>query len=90
LNSKNIWIKVSGPERISRQSSPWQDAVPFARKLVAEFGDRTLWGTDWPHPNLKEVPDDGVLVDLLAQIAPSEAQRRALLVDNPARLYRFP
>jgi 2-pyrone-4,6-dicarboxylate lactonase len=54
---------------------------------VAEFGDRTLWGTDWPHPNLAEVPDDGVLVDLLAQIAPGEAQRRALLVENPARFY---
>ena len=48
-----------------------------------------MWGTDWPHPNLKEVPDDGVLVDLIAEIAPSEAARRALLVDNPRRLYGF-
>ncbi|TMH62209.1 MAG: amidohydrolase, partial [Betaproteobacteria bacterium] len=84
------WVKVSGAERISRQSAPWKDAVPFARKLVAEFGDRAVWGTDWPHPNLKEVPDDGDLVDLLGEIAPTEARRKALLVDNPRRLYGFP
>ena len=90
LRDEKIWVKVSGSERLSRKAPPWEDAVPFARKLVAEFGDRTLWGTDWPHPNLAAVPDDGALVDLLAEIAPYEAQRRALLVDNPQRFYRFP
>jgi 2-pyrone-4,6-dicarboxylate lactonase len=88
-SEKHIWVKVSGSERISRQRAPWADAVPFARRLLAAFGERTLWGTDWPHPNLKEVPDDGDLVDLLLDIAPSEAQRHALLVDNPRRLYEF-
>jgi 2-pyrone-4,6-dicarboxylate lactonase len=87
LNAQNIWVKVSGCERASRQSPPWKDALPFARKLVGEFPERTLWGTDWPHPNLKEIPDDGVMVDNLAEIAPSEKQRQALLVDNPSRLY---
>jgi len=82
-------VKVSGSERISRKASPWPDAVPFARKLVAEFGDRCFWGSDWPHPNLAAIPDDGALVDLLAEIAPSERQRQALLVDNPKRFYRF-
>src|SRR5258708_720089 len=82
-------VKVSGSERISRRHSPWEDAIPFARKLVAEFGDRCFWGSDWPHPNLAAVPDDGVLVDLLEEIAPSEAARRALLVENPRRFYRF-
>ena len=89
MKTRHVWVKVSGSERASRKASPWSDAVPFARKLVAEYGDRVLWGTDWPHPNLKVVPDDGVLVDLLAEIAPSEAQRRALLVDNPQRFYGF-
>src|SRR2546429_6323976 len=82
-------VKVSGSERISRRPSPWEDAIPFARKLVAEFGDRCFWGSDWPHPNLAAVPDDGVLVDLLAEIAPSDKQRQTLLVDNPQRFYRF-
>ena len=85
--NKHVWVKVSGSERISRQASPWTDAAPFSRKLVSEYPDRVLWGTDWPHPNLKEVPDDGVLADLVAQMAPGEAERKALLVDNPARFY---
>ena len=89
MKDKNLWVKVSGSERSSRQSSPWKDALPFARKLVEEFGDRVLWGTDWPHPNLHAIPDDGVMVDNLAEIAPSEKQRQALLVDNPARFYGF-
>lgn len=89
LKDEKFWVKVSGAERASRQPAPWRDAIPFARKLVAEHGSRTLWGTDWPHPNLKEVPDDGLLVELIAEIAPSEAQRQALLVDNPQRFYGF-
>jgi 2-pyrone-4,6-dicarboxylate lactonase len=63
--------------------------VPYGRQLVAEFGDRTLWGTDWPHPNLSVVPDDGDLADLIAEFAPTEAERERLLVDNPQRLYGF-
>jgi 2-pyrone-4,6-dicarboxylate lactonase len=89
LDDAKFWVKVSGSERASRLGSPWQDAIPFARKLVAEHGDRTLWGTDWPHPNLKEVPDDGLMVDLIAEIAPGEAERQALLVDNPKQVYGF-
>jgi 2-pyrone-4,6-dicarboxylate lactonase len=90
LQDKNVWVKVSGADRASRQGPPYADAVPYARKLVEEFGDRCLWGLDWPHPNHQgPVPDDGVLVDLLAEIAPNEALRQALLVDNPQRFYRF-
>jgi 2-pyrone-4,6-dicarboxylate lactonase len=89
MRDSRFRVKVSGSERISRMPSPWPDAVPFARELVAEFGDRCFWGSDWPHPNLVAIPDDGVLVDLISEIAPSEAQRRALLVDNPLAFYRF-
>ena len=89
MRGSRFRVKVSGSERISRRPSPWEDAVPFARTLVAEFGDRCFWGSDWPHPNLAAVPDDGVLVDLLAEIAPSEKERKALMVDNPRSFYRF-
>ena len=89
MHDPRFRVKVSGPERISRKPPPWEDAIPFARTLVAEFGDRCFWGSDWPHPNLAAVPDDGVLVDLLAEIAPSDKQRQTLLVDNPRRFYRF-
>jgi 2-pyrone-4,6-dicarboxylate lactonase len=90
LDDKNVWVKVSGSDRVTRQGPPYADAVPFAGKLVAEFGDRCVWGTDWPHPNHQgPVPDDGVLVDVLVEIAPTQAARQALLVDNPQRFYRF-
>jgi 2-pyrone-4,6-dicarboxylate lactonase len=88
MEDKRFWVKVSGLERASRQGAPYADAVPFARKLVAEFGDRVVWGSDWPHPNLEAVPDDGMLVDLIGEFANAE-QRQALLVDNPQKLYKF-
>ena len=91
LENEHVWVKVSGSERASRRDAPYEDAVPFARRLVRTYPDRVLWGTDWPHPNFRaDPPDDGVLVDLLADIAPDEASLHALLVDNPMRLYRFP
>lgn len=84
----NLWVKVTGPERISRQGPPYDDFVPLAKTLVERFTDRVLWGTDWPHPNMTtHMPDDGVLVDMIPRIAPLPAQQQALLVDNPMRLY---
>jgi 2-pyrone-4,6-dicarboxylate lactonase len=88
MEKRHVWVKVSGAERISKQAAPWPDAAPFARKLIAEFGDRVLWGTDWPHPNLAVVPDDGDLVDFMGGIT-NDKERQALLVNNPARLYGF-
>jgi len=89
LEDKKFWVKVSGTERASREGPPYADAVPYGRKLIDTFGDRVVWGTDWPHPNLKEIPDDGVLVDVIAQMAGDDAKRQALLFDNPQRLYGF-
>ncbi len=86
---RHIWSKVSGAERLSSVGPPnYPDFVPFARHVVETFPDRVLWGTDWPHPNMHtHVPDDGRLVDLLPRIAPTPELQRALLVDNPMRLY---
>ena len=82
------WVKVSCPERLTVAGPPYDDVVPFARALVERFPDRVLWGTDWPHPNMKShVPDDGALVDVIPRIAVSEVLRQRLLVDNPMRLY---
>jgi 2-pyrone-4,6-dicarboxylate lactonase len=85
---KTIWSKVTCPERLTLAGPPYDDVVPFGRKLVELFPDRVLWGTDWPHPNMKKAaPDDGLLVDYIPQVAPSAAEQQALLVDNPTRLY---
>jgi 2-pyrone-4,6-dicarboxylate lactonase len=90
LENDHVWVKVSCSERASRQEAPYSDAVPFARTLVETFSDRVLWGTDWPHPNFRAAPpDDGVLFDLLQDIAPTPALLQALMVDNPLRLFRF-
>ena len=92
----NIWSKVSCPERLSVAGPPalhgernaYRDVVPFARYLVETFPERVLWGTDWPHPNLKHhMPDDGLLVDYIPHIATTPELQRKLLVDNPTRLY---
>jgi|TARA_R100000935_G_scaffold25088_1_gene44755 2-pyrone-4,6-dicarboxylate lactonase len=88
MEDDRFWVKVSGAERITKSGPPYADAVPFARTLVSRFEDRVLWGTDWPHPNIKKnMPDDGALVDLLMQIAPTEELLEKLLVTNPTRLY---
>lgn len=85
----NVWSKVSCPERLSKSGPPrYDDVVPFARRLVASFPDRVLWGTDWPHPNLKShIPDDGKLLDYVPLIAPTPDLQQRLLVGNPGRLY---
>ncbi|WP_417677562.1 amidohydrolase family protein [Pseudodonghicola sp.] len=86
--NQNFWTKVSCPERLTVAGPPYADVVPFARHLVETFPDRVLWGTDWPHPNMKShMPDDGQLVDVIPQIAPTEELRQKLLIDNPMRLY---
>ena len=82
------WVKICGAERVSSAGAPFRDAVPFAQALLAAAPDRVLWGTDWPHPNIAgDMPNDGDLVDLLAEVTDDEALRRKVLVDNPTRLY---
>ena len=87
--NENFWTKVSCPDRLSSSGPPdYDDFVPFGRRLVESFPDRVLWGTDWPHPNLKShTPDDGKLVDVIPKIAVTEELQRKLLVNNPMRLY---
>src|SRR5262249_37541177 len=79
---RNFWVKATCPERMTVAGPPYDDVVPFGRGLVEKFPDRVIWGTDWPHPNMKkEAPDDGALVDYIPRIARTTAQQRALLVD---------
>ena len=89
LDDERCWVKISGAERLTAtpHHPPYDDVVPYARALIAAAPDRVLWGTDWPHPNVRHMPDDGDLVDLLAAFAPDEATRHRILVDNPRRLY---
>jgi 2-pyrone-4,6-dicarboxylate lactonase len=83
---EHVWVKVSGAERIAEP--PFDTAIPFARALMQAIPDRVMWGTDFPHPNLKHEVDEADLVDMLPEYGDAAALRK-LLVDNPARLYGF-
>lgn len=87
---ERCWVKISCAERLTEgRVAPYDDVVPFAQALVAAAPNRILWGTDWPHPNLDQMPDEGHLVDLLAEIVPDDNTRNQILVDNPQVLYPF-
>ena len=99
VRSEKGYVKISGAYRASDQPPDYPDLVPLARGLIEANPHRILWGSDWPHPDtgagrkpsdlspLLRV-DDGHLLDLLANWAPDTASRNAILVDNPATLYR--
>ena len=98
LKDNHVWVKVSGADKIcntqvhSYFGLPFVDVIPFARAVIAAAPDRVIWGTDWPHSNNfipGHTPNDGDLVDLLAEFAPDEQTRKKILVDNPAALYGF-
>lgn len=89
LDRGNVWVKLSGTDRNTRQRYPYADAVSFARDLAMYAPERIVWGTDWPHPNHPAVPNDGELVDLIAEITPNARTRHLMLVDNPAKLFGF-
>ena len=92
LDSGRVWLKLSGPMRCTQQNYPYSEVTPLAHALVRHAPERLVWGTDWPHVNLdgREMPNDGDLLDLLAEWVPDEATRPRILVDNPGKLYGFP
>ena len=88
----NVWVKLSGAYHVSKAGKPdYEDVAPIARAVVAVSTDRLLWGSDWPHPTetAETMPDDARLLDLLADWTDTQEQRKAILSDNPARLYGF-
>ncbi|MFL5071266.1 MAG: amidohydrolase family protein [Xanthobacteraceae bacterium] len=89
VDAGNVWVKLSGTDRVSQQEPPFRDAVALARILAEQAPERILWGTDWPHPNVRRMPNDGELVDLIPDIAVNETTRRRMLVDNPAEFFGF-
>ena len=101
LQSGRVYLKLSAPYRISSLAD-YSDVAPLARLLIAHAPQRMLWGTDWPHtgpiPGIPRRPDilepfrpvdDGAALRRLIEWAPDRAVLRAILVDNPARLFDF-
>ena len=87
MRHDNAWVKICGGERISSQDAPFHDAIPFAQSLIAAAPSRVLWGTDFPHPNVRIMPNDGELVNLLGEYTSDPAVQKQILVENPNTLY---
>lgn len=94
LDSRDdIWFKATCPERLDAKKEggmgdPWDNFAAAVAPLVADYSDRVIWGTDWPHPNMQdEIADDGHIVDMIPRIAPTAELQENLLVTNPMRLY---
>ncbi|MXP26559.1 amidohydrolase family protein [Altererythrobacter indicus] len=84
----DVWFKPTCPDRLDPSGDPWNQFAEAVAPLVADYSDRCIWGTDWPHPNQQNVlPDDGHLVDMIPRIAPTAELQQKLLVTNPDRLY---
>jgi D-galactarolactone isomerase len=91
LDRGNTWVKLSGAYLNTASGAPaYADATKVAQAYAKIAPERMVWGSDWPHRGEKQMPDDAVLFDLLAQWAPDEAVRKRILVDNPTALYGFP
>ena len=93
LDRGNAHFKLAGCYESSRSGPPdYADVSAVARLVMAHAPARVIWGTNWPH-NLAKTPetypDDAALTDLLLDWAPSEADRRRLLIETPASLYDF-
>lgn len=91
LGTGRCWVKLSGPYYGSKSGPPrYEDKDRIAKALIKAAPERMVWASNWPHPSFKkEFPDEGRLLDLVADWAPDETQRRKILVDNPAVLYRY-
>ena len=94
IDQGRAWVKLSGLYIDTKVGNPtYADTVQVGKNYVDYAPERMVWGTDWPHPGIfserKPWPDDAIMLDLLAEQAPSEEIRHRILVDNPAVLYGF-
>ncbi len=89
LESGKVWVKLSGPMRCTKEEYPYASITPFARMLARTAPERLVWGSDWPHVQMngRVMPNDGALVDLLAEWVPDQAARFRILAENPRELY---
>ena len=88
LSRPEVWIKVSGADRVSAGRRPFDDALPLMQRLLRAAPERAIWGSDWPHVNItSERPDMGELRSLLALACSGTTSEEAVLHLNPARLY---
>jgi D-galactarolactone isomerase len=90
VDKGRTWVKLSVTYDSSKVGPPtYADVNKVGQAYVQAAPERMVWGSNWPHPNEPDKPNDAVLFDLLADWAPSEATRHRILVENPETLYSF-
>ena len=91
IDQGRTWVKVSGADLNTKVGPPtYSDAGAIAKAYIKAAPERMVWGSNWPHPGQKEIPDEALLFDLLGEWVPDEATRTRILVANPETLYGFP
>jgi len=91
VDKGRTWVKLSVTYDSSEIGPPtYADVNKVGRAYVQAAPERLVWGSNWPHPNETNKPNDARLFDLLAEWAPSEPTRHRILVENPETLYGFP
>ena len=92
LKDGNWWVKLSNGMRDSAMETGWDDAIPFAKVMIAAAPDRMIWGTDWPHTGWRKerMMNDGEVIELLYRYVDNDPELlHKILVANPARLHGF-
>jgi D-galactarolactone isomerase len=90
IDQGKTWIKISGADLNTKVGPPtYPDAAAIAKAYIETAPERLVWGTNWPHPNQKQLPNDALLFDLLEEWVPNETTRNRILVKNPETLYGF-
>ena len=97
LKDDRFWVKICSVDKISKTRQarvgngiPFSDVIPLGQAVIDAAPDRTMWGTDWPHPNKYEVnPNDGDLVNAFGEWVQDQTMRQKIMTDNPGEFYRF-
>lgn len=89
VKNGHAYVKISGAYRVSKNGPDFVDAKPLAEALVKANPDRLVWGSDWPHTQHREIADYAAAHAALADWVPDAAARRRILVETPARLFKF-
>lgn len=86
----NVWCKLSGLRTEQAAGAPASELRPYVAHLVGCWGDRLMWGSDWP---VVQMAGDtyGDWIDLAAElVGPQEsAVQQRLFAGAAAAFYRI-
>jgi predicted TIM-barrel fold metal-dependent hydrolase len=101
IKSGRSYVKLSSVYQGSAKSD-YSDMTPFAQACIEANVHRVLWGSNWPHPDLRHtadrsaseitpyrVVDNEAIFSLIPRWTSDPNVVEALLVNNPARIYGF-